>query len=66
MSSVDDFIDGFMIVATERFTGIQVQRVLKDYGLDVRLPISRGKTGNYWFQFANGPYSLEHNQALLE
>ena len=50
----------------EEYTGPQLQRQLKDVGLDVKSPIAKRTPGTFWIQLQNGPYDVAHNQPILQ
>ena len=61
LTSVCEFIDGFELRVNEEYTGPQLQRQLKDVGLDVKSPIAKRTPGTFWIQLQNGPYDVAHN-----
>ena len=63
---MSDFIDGFQLAAPPGHNGRQLQRLLKEQGLDVRFPVSQGPSGKYWVQLQSGPFDLLHNIPLLK
>ena len=66
MRSVEDFIDGFELAVPAEITGPQLQRILKECGLDVAHPIAKNIKGHWWFQLASGPYDVAHVMPLLK
>ena len=48
IKSIDDFIDGFELSVNERMTGAQLQRKLRDLGLDVLPPKALNRSGIFW------------------
>ena len=65
LKSVDDFIDGFQLAAPPGFTARQLDRLLKDKGLEVLYPQPQRSPGRFWIRLAGGPYDLAHNIPLL-
>ena len=55
LKSVTDFIDGFELKVPSDLTARQLQRLLKECGLDATVPTARQQTGTYWLQLASGP-----------
>ena len=53
-----DFIDGFELVVPDDITGMQLQRGMKESGLDVMSPLAKRARGSFWFQLASGPGDL--------
>ena len=66
LNSVGDFIDGFMLDVNPDFTPAQLERFLKEQGLDVYTPQKRGIAGHYWVQLAGGPLHMERNMIVLK
>ena len=58
ITDVDDFIDGFLMVAPADLGAGWLQRILKDAGIDAIMPKVRTYPGSFWVQLASGPYEL--------
>ena len=43
-----------------------MQRLLKDYGLDVSYPAAQKTNGHFWLQLASGPFDIPHIMPLLK
>ena len=48
LKSSNDFIDGIQLVVPAHITGGQLQRLLKEQGLDVFQPHSKNRPGSWW------------------
>ena len=48
IKSVSDFIDGFQINLASGQTARELQRLLKENGLDVKAPRAKLAPGHYW------------------
>ena len=64
LKSVDDFIDGFELKVPDGLCFRQVQRILKEKGIDALSPQGRAE-GRHWVQLGSGPYDLDHNLPIL-
>ena len=58
LKSVDDFIDGFELKTTPDVSAQQLQRLLKEAGLDAKYPMARQQAGSYWLQLASAPFDV--------
>ena len=47
LKSVDDFIDGFELTVPNDMSGRQLQRFLKESGLDASVPAAQPKPGTF-------------------
>ena len=58
IKSEGDFIDGFEMTVPTDMSGRQLQRILKESGLDASVPRAQQKVGSFWIQIASGKQDI--------
>jgi hypothetical protein len=58
LSTKIDFVDGFQLAFEDDKDPRELQRLLRDYGLDVKMPIRGKMSGRYWLQLSSGPFAI--------
>ena len=66
LKSEGDFIDGFEMTVPTDMSGRQLQRLLKESGLDASVPSARHKPGCFWIQIASGKQDIQSVMPCLK